>query len=101
MRNPAAAVRLHHRLRVPSVGEAWRSLPTVLLVHGLDSASDTFDGGVLDDLSQTYRTVAVDLRAHGRSPFGDGDFGLKSQLTDLQQMLDDLQVDDAVLCEWM
>lgn len=62
-------MRLYHRLRVPS-GDDWKRLPTVLLVHGLDSASDTFDDGVLDDVGKVYRTVAVDLRGHGRSASG-------------------------------
>lgn len=95
---PSPTVRLYHRLRVPS-GDDWKRLPTVLLVHGLDSASDTFDDGVLDDVGKVYRTVAVDLRGHGRSAFGNGDFSVDANVGDLLAKLEELEVDDVILCK--
>jgi len=41
--------------------------PVLVMLHGLDSASVTFDN-ILDSLGEKYRLLLVDLRGHGKTP---------------------------------
>ncbi|MGA1162499.1 MAG: alpha/beta hydrolase, partial [Ilumatobacteraceae bacterium] len=43
------------------------SLPTIILVHGLASNARMWDGVARELSTQNVRTIAVDLRGHGRS----------------------------------
>ena len=45
--------------------------PTMVLIHGLDSAKDTFSSVVSELAKDNYPAIALDLRGHGESPMGD------------------------------
>jgi pimeloyl-ACP methyl ester carboxylesterase len=44
--------------------------PTTVLVHGLDSCRETWNGVLADLAKAGYPAVALDLRGHGESPLG-------------------------------
>ena len=50
---------------------ATDNLPTCVLVHGLDSSKETWNGVISDLARQGYPAIALDLRGHGESPLGD------------------------------
>ncbi|MEY3034144.1 MAG: hypothetical protein RLZ86_766 [Actinomycetota bacterium] len=73
------------------------SLPTVLLVHGLASNARMWDGVAAALTTQAVRSIAVDLRGHGRSdrPTTGYDFGTIG--ADLCRLLDAFDLDRAVV----
>jgi pimeloyl-ACP methyl ester carboxylesterase len=48
-----------------------RRRPTTVLIHGLDSSKQTWDGVICDLERAGYPAVAVDLCGHGESPLGN------------------------------
>ncbi len=69
----------------------------VMLLHGM-----TFDHTMwhpqIEILKQQYRVVAPDLRGHGRSEAGDGQFTYRHFVDDLVALLDHLGIEKVVLC---
>ncbi|GAA2063873.1 alpha/beta hydrolase [Williamsia deligens] len=59
-------VAIAYRVSAP-VGATSGSAPTLFLVHGWAQNSGSWNAGLLDDLAQRHRIVAVDLRGHGAS----------------------------------
>eukprot|EP00466_Bigelowiella_natans_P013912 jgi/Bigna1/139439/aug1.50_g14147 len=47
------------------------SRPTLVLIHGLDSAKDTWASVQAELQKQQYPSLALDLRGHGESPLGN------------------------------
>ncbi|MFW5779989.1 MAG: alpha/beta fold hydrolase [Bacillota bacterium] len=54
----------------------------LLLLHG-NSENATIFSDFLDTVSNKYKTYAIDLRGHGKSEAGDGDFSIKSMAIDI------------------
>ncbi|CAE6964010.1 Fndc3a [Symbiodinium natans] len=62
--------------------------PTVVLIHGLDSWSGTFQGLMEELARRGLKTLAVDLRGHGESPLGDPeDFSPQQLAADVRSTL--------------
>ena len=58
----------------------------LVLVHGLDSAKDTWTAVVADMSNANYPTIALDLRGHGESPLGDiNDFSVSNMAADVRE----------------
>lgn len=72
------------------------SLPTVLLIHGLASNARMWDGVGNCLTRQSVRSIAVDLRGHGRSDKPDDGYDFDSVVADLVGLLDRLDIDRAV-----
>jgi 3-oxoadipate enol-lactonase len=69
----------------------------VVLVHGLAFDHQTWQPQI-DLLKQHYRVIAYDLRGHGRTGAGDGQYTHKQYVDDLMALLAYLKIDRAVLC---
>lgn len=91
-------------LRVPAAGTrlaAWSSGPAdglpVVFIHGL-----AFDHRMwlaqLPALPPRVRAIAWDVRGHGQTGPGDGQYSLELFVDDLMALLDHLEVHRAVLC---
>lgn len=61
-----------------------RAKPTVVLVHGLDSAKDTWATAASKLMAAGVPTLAIDLRGHGESPLGPpSDFSAEALAADV------------------
>ncbi len=72
------------------------SLPAVLLIHGLASNARMWDGVGTCLVRQNVRSIAVDLRGHGRSDKPDDGYDFDSVVSDLVGLLDRLDIERAV-----
>jgi 3-oxoadipate enol-lactonase len=68
----------------------------VVLIHGFPFRSAMWQPQI-DALSGRYRVVAADVRGHGRSDAGDGQYTLEFFVDDLLALLDHLEIPSAVL----
>ncbi len=86
----SAGVRIHYI--VQGSGEP------VILIHGLYASAQKNWGfpGVIADLSQHYRVIALDCRGHGDSdkPTNEGDYGMK-MVDDVVRLMDHLHLASA------
>lgn len=69
----------------------------LILIHGM-----TFDHQMwnpqIEILKDKYRVIAYDIRGHGKSGVGDGQYTYKLFVSDLIALMDYLQIKQAVLC---
>jgi pimeloyl-ACP methyl ester carboxylesterase len=66
--------------------------PPLLFIHGFLNDATVW-GGVIDELVQDFRCVAIDLPGHGRSPGnGAGTYGRSAVLDDIRRVLDHLEI---------
>lgn len=72
------------------------SLPPVLLMHGLASNARMWDGAGAALSRQGIRSLAVDLRGHGRSDKPDDGYDFSTVVGDLTALLDSLGIARAV-----
>ncbi|MCL6440911.1 MAG: alpha/beta hydrolase, partial [Thermoleophilum sp.] len=70
--------------------------PPLVLLHGIGGGSSLW-APIAERLARRWRVYAPDARGHGRSPLGDGQFGLPDFTADLARFLDDHQLDTPVL----
>jgi pimeloyl-ACP methyl ester carboxylesterase len=70
----------------------------IFCLHGHPGSSKTMSV-FTDVLSQSYQTIAPDLRGYGQSP-AKGKFKMKDHLQDLQQLLDEYQIEKCLLLGW-
>ncbi len=82
-------MRLHVR------DEGPRDAPAVLLLHGLFGSISNLKG-LARRLSAHWRTISVDLRNHGASPWHD-DVSYAAMAGDVGELMDDLDLADAVV----
>ena len=75
------------------------SIP-IVLVHGFPFSSEMWKEQIktLQDSKNTLRIIAYDLRGHGRSDVGDGQYAIELFVDDLIALLDHLKIDKAILC---
>jgi len=72
------------------------SLP-VVLIHGFPFNHEMWDPQI-QALQKRFRVIAYDLRGHGKSGAGDGQYTLEFFVDDLVGLLDYLKIERAVLC---
>jgi pimeloyl-ACP methyl ester carboxylesterase len=86
----SAGVKIHYTEQ--GTGEA------VILIHGLYASAQKNWGfnGVIADLAQHYRIIALDCRGHGASdkPAGENEYGLK-MVEDVVRLMDHLHLPSA------
>jgi non-heme chloroperoxidase len=75
----------------------WGHGPTTVFSHGWPLSSDAWDSQVQFFLGQGYRIVAHDRRSHGRSDQTFDGNSMDRYAADLAELLDHLDVKDAVL----
>jgi 3-oxoadipate enol-lactonase len=71
--------------------------PPVVLIHGFPFSQEMWTPQI-GALSLRYRVITYDVRGHGKSPPGDGQYTLEFFVDDLIGLLDHLRIDRAVLC---
>ena len=76
--------------------DEFGSGPAVVLLHGL-CGSRAYWKPVVEPLSKRFRVVVPDLRGHGLSPAPEGKYTMESMAADVIRLLDDLNIDRAVL----
>lgn len=75
---------------------ASNALP-VILIHGFPFNHEMWEPQI-EALKNRFRVIAYDLRGHGKSGVGDGQYTLEFFVDDLIGLLDHLKVGKAVLC---
>jgi len=73
------------------------SRDAIVLIHGFPFSHEMWSRQI-DLLKENYRVIAYDLRGHGRSEVGDGQYSLEFFVDDLIGLLDHLKIKKAVLC---
>jgi 3-oxoadipate enol-lactonase len=74
-----------------------KSVTPIVLVHGFPFNSDMW-APQIDALKAAFRVITYDVRGHGRSEVGDGQYTLEMFVDDLIALLDHLRLDKVVLC---
>jgi 3-oxoadipate enol-lactonase len=75
------------------------SLP-IVLIHGFPFSSEMWKGQmqVLQDIKKNLRVITHDLRGHGQSDVGDGQYSIELLVDDLIALLDYLKISETILC---
>jgi len=71
--------------------------PPVVLIHGFPFSSEMWSAQV-ELLKDEHRVIAYDIRGHGKSGVGDGQYLLEFFVDDLITLLDSLNVPKVELC---
>ncbi|MGA8904863.1 MAG: alpha/beta fold hydrolase [Candidatus Bathyarchaeia archaeon] len=69
----------------------------IVLIHGFPFSHEMWDPQI-QALQKRFRVIAYDLRGHGKSGVGDGQYALEFFVDDLLGLLDYLKIGRAVLC---
>ena len=69
----------------------------VVLIHGFPFSHEMWQPQ-LANLGNRFRAIAYDLRGHGGTNAGDGQYTLEFLVDDLIALLDHLRIKKAVLC---
>lgn len=73
--------------------------PWLVFIHGA-WASHEWWRWQIPDLSRNYRTLALDVRGHGRSTPLDGAYSVRGFVRDLDMLFEEVGVEKAVLVGW-
>ncbi|MDB5611053.1 MAG: alpha/beta hydrolase [Bradyrhizobium sp.] len=68
--------------------------PPLFMVHGIGARRATW-AGLIEHLKNDFTCIAYDLRGHGASPHGDGQFGLDELVADLEALRSRLNIEKA------
>jgi 3-oxoadipate enol-lactonase len=73
---------------------------SIILIHGFPFSSDMWKGQtqLLHEKKKNLRIVTYDLRGHGRSDVGDGQYTIELFVDDLISLLDYLKISKTILC---
>ena len=74
-----------------------KSATPIVLIHGFPFNSDMWTPQI-DVLKSTFRVITYDVRGHGRSEVGDGQYTLEMFVDDLIALLDYLRLEKVALC---
>jgi len=69
----------------------------IILIHGMTFDHTTWNPQI-HVLKKNYRVIAYDMRGHGLSDVGDGQYTYKMFANDLIDLMDHLGIEKAVLC---
>jgi len=69
----------------------------VVLIHGFPFSHEMWEPQI-EVLQNQFRVIAYDLRGHGKSGVGDGQYMLEFFVDDLFGLLDHLKIANAVIC---
>jgi 3-oxoadipate enol-lactonase len=71
--------------------------PVIIFIHGFPFNKSMWNKQV-EALKNNYRVIAYDIRGHGDSDAGTGDFSIDLFVKDLLGLMDALQIDKTMLC---
>ena len=77
--------------------EGPENRPVVIFIHGFPFNKSMWDFQ-LETLKEHYRVIAYDVRGHGKSEPGKGDFSIDLFADDLIHFMDELAIDTAIVC---
>ena len=69
----------------------------MIFIHGFPLNKEMWNGQV-EELMENYRVIAYDIRGHGNSDAGDGNFSVEIFVNDLLSLMDALKIDKTTLC---
>ncbi len=69
---------------------------TLLFIHGADSALGSWSS-IIDPLKDKYRFIMIDLRGHGESPIGNGDFSIGQMIADVEKLVQEKKLEKFVV----
>lgn len=72
-------------------------VPVIIFIHGFPFNKSMWNKQV-EALKDNYRVVAYDVRGHGNSNTGTGDFSIELFANDLLSLMDALKIDRTMLC---
>lgn len=84
------------RIHYVDVGTNSRD-PPIVLIHGFPFALEMWNPQI-EFLKDKYRVIAYDIRGHGNSDDGDGQYTIEFFVDDLIALLDYLKIPKAMLC---
>jgi 3-oxoadipate enol-lactonase len=73
-------------------------LPPIVLIHGFPFSSEMWQAQVEALQKRHLRVITYDIRGHGRSDVGDGQYTIELFVDDLMALLDHLNVTKTMLC---
>jgi 3-oxoadipate enol-lactonase len=82
---------------------AWRSVgtgPPLLFVNGYAATGEDWDPELLSGLASAFEVICPDNRGMGGSALGDGPLTVDAMATDLERLLDALELDRVALAGW-
>jgi pimeloyl-ACP methyl ester carboxylesterase len=71
--------------------------PVIIFIHGFPFNKSMWRRQV-EALKGSYRTITYDVRGHGNTEIGNKKFSIDLFATDLVGMMDELNIDTAILC---
>ena len=77
--------------------EGESGAPVIIFIHGFPFNKSMWDKQ-FKALKENYRVIAYDVRGHGNSDAGKGDFSIELFANDLLSFMDALKIDKAMLC---
>jgi 3-oxoadipate enol-lactonase len=72
--------------------------PPIVLIHGFPFSSEMWKGQEQMLQERNLRIITYDLRGHGRSDVGDGQYAIELLVDDLIALLDHLKITKTMLC---
>jgi 3-oxoadipate enol-lactonase len=72
--------------------------PAILFLHGFPFSSEMWKGQKQMLQNMDLRVVTYDLRGHGQSGVGDGQYTIELFVDDLMALLDHLKISKTILC---
>jgi len=82
---------------VSYIDEGSINAPTIIFIHGFPLNKLMWEKQI-EILKKNYRVITYDIRGHGNSDDGDGDFSIELFVTDLLSLMDTLKIDKTILC---
>lgn len=72
----------------------------IILIHGFPFSSEMWKGQIqtLQSYKKNLRVITYDLRGHGQSDVGDGQYTIELLVNDLIALLEYLKITKAILC---
>jgi 3-oxoadipate enol-lactonase len=83
------------KLNVLELGDSQAK--PIVLIHGFPLSHEMWNPQI-ELLKRGFRVVAYDLRGHGESDVGDGQYTMELLADDLIGLLDSLKIEKAILC---
>lgn len=98
MRNSGSNIKVTvNDLKITYNDEGESGAPVIIFIHGFPFNKSMWDEQ-LKALKGNYRVIAYDVRGHGNSDAGKGDFSIDLFAKDLIDFMDALSIDKAMLC---
>jgi len=86
-----------NNLLVSYTDEGEHGSPSIIFIHGFPFNKSMWKLQQ-EELKDNYRVITYDIRGHGNSDAGTGDFSIELFVKDLLILMDTLKIDKTVLC---